>query len=238
MEIFYVNLLYKCDKICYNKKMEDITNKAIEYVKEFFKKDFSGHDYYHTIRVYNLAKQICEVENGNPEIVALSALLHDVDDCKIVGKQKEKFKNAKTFLRSQNYSEDKIERICHIISQVSFKGKDTEKPDSVEGMIVQDADRLDAIGAIGIGRTFAYGGSHKIPMHIPDLKYKENMTEEEYFSNIGTTINHFYEKLLKLKDLMNTETAKKIAQNRHDYMEKFLEEFYIEWDGKDGKRYS
>ena len=99
-------------------------------------------------------------------------------------------------------------------------------------MIVQDADRLDAIGAIGIGRTFAYHGNHKMPMHIPEIKYKENMTENEYYNNVGTTINHFYEKLLKLKDLMNTETAKQMACHRHKFMEEFLKEFYLEWDGK------
>ena len=212
--------------------MENIIDKTIEYVKDFFEKDFSGHDFYHTLRVYNLAKYITKFEECDIELVYLGALLHDVDDYKLVGKEKEPFYNAKTFLKSLGYSNKKIEQICHIISQVSFKGKDTVVPDTIEGKIVQDADRLDAIGAIGIGRTFAYGGSHKIPMHIQNMEYKENMSAEEYYENVGTTINHFYEKLLKLKDLMNTETAKNMAKHRHEYMQEFLKEFYDEWEGK------
>lgn len=212
--------------------MENIIDKTIEYVKDFFEKDFSGHDFYHTLRVYNLAKYITKFEECDIELVYLGALLHDVDDYKLVGKEKEPFYNAKTFLKSLGLSNKNIEQICHIISQVSFKGKDTVVPDTIEGKIVQDADRLDAIGAIGIGRTFAYGGSHKTPMHIPNMEYKENMSAEEYYENVGTTINHFYEKLLKLKDLMNTETAKNMAKHRHEYMQEFLKEFYDEWEGK------
>ena len=212
--------------------MEDLIELTIEYIREFFKNDFSGHDFYHTIRVYKLAKHIAKTEKCDMEIVSLAALLHDVDDIKLVGKQKERFINAKTFLRNYNYNEEQIEKICHIISQVSFKGNNSVKPDSIEGMIVQDADRLDATGAIGITRTFTYGGNHNLPIHIPESKYKENMTEEEYYNHKGTSINHFYEKLLKLKDLMNTKEAKRIAEHRHKYMETFLEEFYLEWDGK------
>ena len=213
--------------------MEDLIELTIEYIREFFKNDFSGHDFYHTIRVYKLAKHIAKTEKCDMEIVSLAALLHDVDDIKLVGKQKERFINAKTFLRKYNYNEEQIDKICHIISQVSFKGNDTIKPDSIEGMIVQDADRLDATGAMGITRTFAYGGNHNLPIHIPESKHIENMTAEEYYNHKGTSINHFYEKLLKLKDLMNTKEAKRIAEHRHKYMETFLEEFYLEWDGKD-----
>ena len=211
--------------------MNDIIDKTLIYVKDFFANEFSGHDFYHTLRVYNLAKYISDKERCDKEVVCLAALLHDVDDYKIVGKEADPFYNAKNFLRGENYSENNIERICHIISQVSFKGKDTVRPDTIEGKIVQDADRLDAIGAIGIARTFAYGGNHKIPMHIPNMEHKDDMTAEEYYSNVGTTINHFYEKLLKLKDLMNTETAKNLANHRHEYMETFLKEFYDEWEG-------
>ena len=139
--------------------MKDIIELAIEYVKDFFKDDHSGHDYYHTMRVYNLARNIADSEKCDKEIVYLGALLHDVDDIKLVGEQKEKYINAKTFLRNNNYPEENIEKVINIISQVSFKAKGTMKPDNIEGMIVQDADRLDTMGAIGISRTFTYGGN-------------------------------------------------------------------------------
>ena len=212
--------------------MKDIIELAKEYVKDFFKDDHSGHDYYHTMRVYNLTKNIADFEKCEKEIVYLGALLHDVDDIKLVGEQQEKYINAKTFLRNNNYPEENIEKVIHIISQVSFKANGTMKPDTIEGMIVQDADRLDALGAIGISRTFEYGGNHNRPTYLPELKPLENMSKDEYYKNLGTTINHFYEKLLKLKDLMNTDTAKKIAEHRHEYVVQFLDEFYNEWDGK------
>lgn len=209
----------------------ELIEQAKKYVEDFFKNDFSGHDYYHTIRVYNMAKTLSEVEGGDKKIIELAALLHDVDDYKLVESNKELYHNAKTFLRKNNVEEETIEKICNVISTISYKGSDTKTPETIEGKIVQDADRLDAIGAIGIGRTFAYGGSKGISMHIPDYEYRENMNEEEYCNNKGTTISHFYEKLLKLKELMNTEEAKIIAEKRHSYMEKFLEEFFEEWEG-------
>ena len=212
--------------------MENIVDKALEYVKKFFENDFSGHDFYHTLRVYNLAKYITNFEKCDSEIVYLAALLHDVDDYKLVGKGKEPFSNAKKILKSLEVSDTKIDQICHVISQVSFKGKDTVTPDTIEGKIVQDADRLDALGAIGIARTFAFGGSNKRAIHIPKEKYRENMSAEEFYENRSTSINHFYEKLLRLKDLMNTETAKKIAKHRHKYLEDYLKEFLDEWEGK------
>lgn len=209
--------------------MKNLIEKTIEYVKVFFENDFSGHDFYHTLRVYNLAKFIANNEECDVELVCLSALLHDVDDYKLVGK--ERFSNLNTFLKDQKYSNERIEQIWNIVAQVSFRGKNTI-PDTIEGKIVQDADRLDAIGAIGIGRAFAYGGSHKRLMHNPNVKPKEIVSSKEYYENVGTTINHFYEKLLNLKDFMNTETAKNIANHRHKYMEEFLKEFYDEWEGK------
>ena len=211
--------------------MSEIVDKALTFTKEFFKEEYSGHDFYHTLRVYNNSMLIAKGEKCDIEIVSLAAILHDVDDYKIVGEQEEKLHNALSFLRDNNYPSDKIERISRIISQISFIVGDLQTPDTIEGKIVQDADRLDAIGAIGIARTFAYGGNHNRTIYDPEVRAKENMTSEEYKNNKGTTINHFYEKLLLIKDLMNTNTAKEIAQGRHDYMLNFLDEFYGEWNG-------
>lgn len=210
---------------------EELFKEALEYIKEKFENDYSGHDYYHSIRVYNLATCICKNEKADLEIVQLSALLHDVDDYKLFDGNVGDYSNAKIFLRNNKISENKIKDICDIISSISFKGTDTKVPKSKEGKIVQDADRLDAIGAIGIARAFSYGGNKSRIMHIPNEKPHYNMNFEQYSTYKGTTINHFYEKLLKLKDLMNTETAKNMAQARHKYMESFLREFFNEWDG-------
>lgn len=211
-----------------NKELLEIT---LLYIQDRFQNDYSGHDYYHSIRVYKLATSICKGENADLEIVQLAALLHDVDDYKLFGGNLGTTSNAEEFLKSNKISDIKIKAICDIIASISFKGTDTKVPESLEGKIVQDADRLDAIGAIGIARTFAYGGSKNRSMHIPNEKPKEDMNEEEYIKAEGTTINHFYEKLLKLKDLMNTATAKAMAESRHKYMENFLDEFFSEWDG-------
>lgn len=210
--------------------MKEIIDDTIKYIKEFFEEEYSGHDFYHSLRVYELSRKISKGENCDIELVYLSALLHDVDDYKIVGEQKKSFKNARTFLQKVNYPEDKIEKICDIISQVSFKGKYTVTPNTIEAKIVQDADRLDAIGAIGIARTFTFGGNHKLPIYDPNIDYKDIDCSQNDYKKPTTTINHFYEKLLKLKDLMNTETAKKIAEHRHELMLNFLEEFYKEWN--------
>lgn len=214
-----------------NVEQSEVVKNAIIYINQFFEENCDGHDAYHSMRVYHLANKIAIQENADLELVRLASLLHDVDDRKLVGKQKVPFENAKKFLTQNNVSEEMIEKICKIISQVSFKGDDTKIPDTLEGKIVQDADRLDAIGAIGVARCLYYSGAHKIPLHNPNSEYRENMTEEEYYSNDSTAINHFYEKLLKLKNLMNTESAKKLAEDRHNYLESFLNRFLDEWNG-------
>lgn len=206
---------------------------AIEAVKERFSGDYTGHDYSHTMRVYEVASAIATQETANMEIVQLASLLHDVDDYKLFGGAMGGFSYAQSFLRNQQVEEQRIEEICKIISEISFKGSDTVNPGTIEGMIVQDADRLDAIGAVGIARAFSYGAVHQRKMYDKEEKPKLHMNADEYRKNKGNTINHFYEKLLLLKDMMNTETGKQMALQRHRFMEGFLREF---WDEVEGKR--
>ena len=209
---------------------EAVFERAKGFAKDIFAGDSSGHDIYHTLRVHDLAVTICSQEGGNMDIVRLSALLHDVDDRKLFGDNG--YANARRFMTSESLAEDFQDQVCRIIGQISFKGKDSVVPDTLEGKIVQDADRMDAIGAIGIARAFAYGGSCGRAMYIPNEGPKLAMSEKEYFSNEGTSVNHFYEKLLLLRDMMNTDSAKRMAEARHDYMVGFLDEFMSEWEGK------
>ena len=208
-----------------------IINDALEFVRNTFNDDYSGHDYFHTLRVYKMAARIAEQENANLIIVQLAALLHDVDDIKLSPETYANKNKAVDFLRTHGISEEMIKTICNIIGEVSFKGTDSITPETIEGKCVQDADRLDAIGAIGIARTFAYGGSHNRIIHDPEIKPTVNMNADKYQNHISTSINHFYEKLFQLKDLMNTDTAKKIAKQREDYMRDYISEFLDEWDG-------
>ncbi len=208
-----------------------IINDAVEFVRNTFKDDHSGHDHFHTLRVYKMSTRIAEQENANLAIVQLAALLHDVDDIKLSPETHANKDRAAAFLRQHNISETMIKTICDIIDEVSFKGTDSITPKTIEGMCVQDADRLDAIGAIGIARAFAYGGSRDRIIHDPEIKPTENMNADEYKDHISTTVNHFYEKLFRLRDLMNTAAAKKIAEQRDHYMKNFILEFLDEWDG-------
>lgn len=201
--------------------MSRLIDYTINFVKNFFKSDASGHDFYHTFRVYELAKKLAEKEEADIELTSIIALLHDVDDCKLVGENGKSFKNTKTFLQRNQISEDKIKIICDEISKISFNGTGKNTPYTLEGKIVQDADRLDALGAIGIARTFAYGGSRNRAMYLPQKN-------ENYKTS---SIAHFYDKLLKLSDLMNTKEAKHIAIQRTQYLKKFLNEFYDEING-------
>lgn len=211
--------------------MNLIVNKCIEYVKEYFKNESSGHDFYHTLRVYNTAKKIAILENADVEIVMLAALLHDVDDIKISPNTYKNKDHARCFLKENNVDINKINLITQIIEEVSYKGTDSVIPFTIEGKIVQDADRLDAIGAIGIARAFAYGGNHNRVMYDPNIVPNLEMNEEEYRNHVSTTINHFYEKLFNLKDLMNTNTGKQLAISKDKYMRDFVEHFLEEWEG-------
>lgn len=208
-----------------------ILEKTREFVKDKLFGEGSGHDWYHIERVVNLAKHIGKKENGDLFIIEMTALLHDIDDWKFSKGIETDTTVTETFLNSLNISQEIIDNIITIIRTMSFKGGVVDSTqNTLEGMIVQDADRLDAIGAIGIARTFAYGGSKNRPIYDPQLKPIDFTSLEEVKNAQNHTINHFYEKLLKLKDLMNTKTAQELAQERHDFMENFLKEFYKEWN--------
>ena len=186
-----------------------------------------------SMRVYRLAIQIAEQENADMLIVQLAALLHDVDDVKLSLETHETKRNAVRFMKNSGVDDKVIASVCKIIDEVSFAGIDSVVPSTIEGKCVQDADRLDAMGAIGIARTFAYGGSKGRRIHDPDIKPMTNMNKADYNQNHNSTsINQFYEKLLLLKDMMNTGTAKKMAMHRQAVMEDFLEEFMAEWEGE------
>ena len=210
----------------------DLIGQALEYVETFFAQEFSGHDYFHTVRVYKMATHIAQKERAELEIVQLAALLHDVDDRKLSPETCAEKTNARKFLAEHGVDGETVERICKIIGEISYAGKDSVIPSTLEGTCVQDADRLAAIGAIGIARAFAYGGHHNRLMHHPDLPPDLNMGKEEYFNHRSTTINHFYEKLFLLTDLMNTPTARATAKERERYMKAYIAEFMEEWEGR------
>ena len=194
-----------------------------------------GHDWFHTQRVYKNALHIAQGESVHVLTVALGALLHDIADSKFHnGDESVGPKLANDFLSGKNVDAEVIHHVIKIIENISFKGGNREKTfDSQELQVVQDADRLDALGAIGIARAFNYGGYKNRKLYDPDIKPDLNMSPETYKKSTAPTINHFYEKLLMLKDRMNTKTGRKLAEIRHDYMVGFLKRFYEEWEGVD-----
>lgn len=214
--------------------MEPIIEKTISFVKNEFIGAEGGHDWFHTERVYKNALLIAKGEAVDLFVIQLSALLHDIADSKFNdGDETIGPKIAKAFLVKENVDSSTITHVIKIIENISFKGGNTiANFDSKELQVVQDADRLDAIGAIGIARAFNYGGFKNRALYNPEIPPNLNMTKEEYKKSTAPTINHFYEKLLLLSEKMNTDTAKKIALNRHVFMKQFLKQFYAEWDGK------
>lgn len=207
-----------------------IISNVIQFIKVLFNNDHSGHDFFHSLRVYRNALAIAKHEECDVFLVSMAALLHDADDRKLF--HSENYENARSILLKNQVNEKRIAEICDIIDSVSFIASDTIVPNSIEGKIVQDADRLDAIGAIGIARAFTYGGNREREIYNPDIESMINMNAEEYKKYSGTTLNHFYEKLFLLKDMMNTNTAKQIAEKRHVFMQNYIEEFYSEWNGE------
>lgn len=207
--------------------------KTIAFVKEQLKGAEGGHDWFHTERVYKNALLIAQDEVCDLLVIKLAALLHDVADSKFHnGDETIGSRTAREFLESLEADNELIEKVIAIIENISFKGGNFEQQHhSTELDIVQDADRLDALGAIGIARTFNYGGFKNRALYNPEISPNLRMSKEEYKNSEAPTLNHFYEKLLLLKDKMNTETGKKLAQSRHRFMESFLSQFYAEWDG-------
>jgi uncharacterized protein len=215
-------------------KNPDLIIKTILFVKQKLENAEGGHDWFHIERVYKNALLIAQGEVCDVNVVKLAALLHDIADSKFhnddetIGP-----KIAREFLKNENVDEATIQHVINIIENISFKGGNTKNTfNSIELNIVQDADRLDAIGAIGIARAFNYGGFKNRALYNPEIAPKLTMSKEEYKKSQAPTLNHFYEKLLLLKDKMNTQTGKQIAQERHLFMEKFLSQFYAEWDGE------
>ncbi|KQT16884.1 phosphohydrolase [Chryseobacterium sp. Leaf404] len=212
--------------------MNNVIDSTIEFVKEKLEGAEAGHDWFHIERVWKLSKKIAETENCNLDVVELSALLHDIADPKFhEGDETLALKISRGLLENLKVDEKVIQQVLFVIQNISFKNR-REVPENlpIELKIVQDADRIDAIGAIGIARTFNFGGFKNNLMYHPDIEPKLNMSKEEYKKSNGTTINHFYEKLLLLKDLMNTNEGKKIAEERHQFMLNFLNQFYKEWN--------
>lgn len=214
--------------------LETVIDQTIFFVKETLTKAEGGHDWWHIYRVWKSAKQIAQTEQVNILVVELGALLHDIADSKFHNEDEEiGARLAAEFLTSVKVKQPVIEHVVAIINNVSFKGgKETQTFKSAELDVVQDADRLDAIGAIGIARTFSYGGYKQREIYNPEIAPNLQMTKEEYKKSTAPSINHFYEKLLLLKDRMNTQTGKKIAEQRHQFMEQYLEQFYTEWEGR------
>ena len=213
--------------------MEAILEKAIVYTKKLFENDFSGHDFDHTHRVFRMAEHLAAEEGADLLTVRLSALLHDVDDRKLSPETSDNKDNAVSFLRENDISEEKIREIVRIIKEISFVGTDSVTPETIEGKCVQDADRLDALGAIGIARTFAYGGSHGRPLHTPEDAPQISMNQEQYEARQSGSLNHFYEKLFLLKDRMGTATGRHVAEQREAFMRQYIEKFLLEWNGED-----
>jgi uncharacterized protein len=211
-----------------------IIDKTCQFVEEKLAGEGSGHDWWHIYRVWNLAKNIAGQEEANLKIVELSALLHDIADWKFYdGDETIGPKMAKQFLLNNQVEPEVIDPVIEIIASISYKGAGVPTPmKTLEGEVVQDADRLDAIGAMGIARTFAYGGHKNRLMYHPDEPPVMHQSFEEYKKNKGHTINHFHEKLLLLKDRMNTTSALRLAEGRHQFMQAYLDQFYEEWDGK------
>lgn len=205
---------------------------ALAFARDVFEGDSSGHDYAHTLRVVRMATRLARAEGADVTTVQLAAALHDVDDRKLSPQTHENLGRVRAFMAEAGFDGEAIERVCQIIREVSFRGSDSVTPTTLEGRCVQDADRLDALGAIGVARAFAYGGAHGRALYDPDEPPQLGMDDEQYRDRQSTSLNHFHEKLFLLKDLMGTEAGRAIAEQRDAFMHEFVDEFLAEWDGE------
>ena len=214
-------------------KEEKILQEVATYVERKLSGEGSGHDWWHIVRVRKLAEKLALAEGGDSFICQLAALVHDLVDDKLVADEGLALAEVRDLLTRVGVAANQTDQVLTIIQSISYKGGNQNHLDlTLEGQIVQDADRLDAIGAIGIARTMAYSGYHGRVIHDPEVAARQNMTLEQYRSHQGTAITHFYEKLLLLKDLMKTKTAKELAKGRHAFLEAYLDQFFAEWDGQ------
>lgn len=205
--------------------------EALEkWVKDFFEHDASGHDWAHTDRVRHHAVAIAKEEGANRHLVEQAALLHDLPDAKFHASEEEGWRYLKRGMSDLGFTPEEINKITGVIKTVSFKGGHNDLPDTLEGKIVQDADRIDAIGAIGIARCFMFAGNKGDLMYDPSVPPRTTLTEASYREERNTAVNHFYEKLLTLKDMMHTDASKRIANERHTFMEDYLKQFFDEWN--------
>ncbi|WP_435169125.1 HD domain-containing protein [Paenibacillus glycanilyticus] len=210
---------------------EKMIREAEKFSRSVLENDTSGHDWWHIHRVVQMAKRIAREEGADPFVCTIAALLHDVADEKLNPSKEAGLQKVEAWLEANLPEEEHRAHVMDIISNMSYNGGKNPPMRTLEGKVVQDADRLDAIGAISIARAFVYAGWKGTPIHDPATPPRGEMTAEEYRNGKSTAINHFHEKLLKLKDLVNTDAARKIAEERHLYMEQFVERFYEEWDG-------
>jgi uncharacterized protein len=215
-------------------KKRSVSRAAVAFVKDTLSEEGTGHDWYHIQRVWKNAREINTIEKGDAFIIILAVLLHDVGDRKVIHKDEDDYTIAYNFLTGQDLSTDIVERVMYIIKHMSFSSSFDSDPQSksIEFMVVQDADRLDALGAIGVARVFAYGGSRNRPLYDPAVPARNYTSKADYQQKTTSSFHHFYEKVLLLKDLMNTKTAKKIASKRHRFVLSYMEQFLHEWRGE------
>jgi uncharacterized protein len=213
--------------------MNETIKKTEGFVRSVLENEATGHDWYHIERVWKNALLIQQKEGaGNLFVIEMAALLHDIPDEKLNISEEAGWRKLNEYINSLGLPVTAVSHILDCIESVSFKGGRETNLKSIEAKIVQDADRLDAIGAIGVARTFAFGGKKGQPLYDPEIDVRTQMTNEEYRTGKSSSIHHFYEKLLKLKELMNTDAARQIAEQRHEFMDNFLKQFYREWNGQ------